>query len=126
MVTKDVTVVDVGMAEGADGDADTDVDSDPAVDSNPAVDFDPAVDSDPAVESDLAVVAAAVVVGPSLLVRYSCTSLGKDANQLGFFPSRNSDHNIADTCGRFVAAICLKDEGIAVKRTSAKDSLHCG
>lgn len=102
MVTKEVTVADVGTAEVADDGADTDVDS------------------------DAAVVAASVAVGPSLLVRYSCTSLGKDVNQLGFFPSRNSNHNIADTSGRFVAAICLKDEGIAVKRTSAKDSLHYG
>ncbi|KAM0816746.1 hypothetical protein AB5N19_02548 [Seiridium cardinale] len=110
MVTNEVTVADDGTAEGADADVDTDeADADAGTD----------------VDADAAVVVAADVVGPSLLVRYSCTSLGKEVNQLGFFPSRNSDHKMAETSGKFVAAICLKDEGIAVKRTSAKDSLLC-
>ncbi|KAK6069810.1 hypothetical protein SCUP515_08823 [Seiridium cupressi] len=108
MVTKEVTVADVGTAEGADADVGTD-----------EADADAGTDVDP----EAAVVVAADVVGPSLLVKYSCTSLGKEVNQLGFFPSRNSDHKMAETSGRFVAAICLNDEGIAVKRTSAKDSL---
>ncbi|KAK9424818.1 hypothetical protein SUNI508_13406 [Seiridium unicorne] len=109
MVTREVTVADVGTAEGADADVGTD-----EADADAGTDVDP----DAAV-----VVVAADVVGPSLLVKYSCTSLGKEVNQLGFFPSRNSDHKMAETSGRFVAAICLNDEGIPVKRASAKDSL---
>lgn len=47
-------------------------------------------------------------------------------NQLGFFPSRKSDHRMADAFDRSVAAICAKDWGTAVKMISAKESASIG